>query len=340
MRSLTALLLVVSITLVACNPDETDSPTATPTGVGQTATPASPDDTDATPAGDGFPGSTRCESPEGYSVAYPSSWFTNSGDVVAECGQFSPEEFEVPDGTDERVAPITVYIDPVEFVRAATPNEEFNTELTRATTVIDDRQAVRVEQESTSGGFYPEGIRQTLYIVDLSLGTDDTEPGTLFLDTVEIGDFDYEANVEILDRMARSLQISAGEEPEEDVPVVARYEGGGGGFTLVAEPSGEQACLRIPPEGEPSCLDAPGREEVETALLPLVGQRQVLAGIGGNDVFRVEAHRAGGSVTSVLPTRIPETDVRGWAFATDAQDVERIVWFDLEGNQLGERSLG
>lgn len=122
--------------------------------------------------------------------------------------------------------------------------------------------------------------------------------------------------------------------------MVARYEGGGGGFTLVAEPSGEQICLRIPPEGEPSCLDTPGREEVETALLPLVGERQVLSGIGGNDVFRVEAHRSGGSVTSVLPTRIAETDVRGWAFATDAQDVQRIVWFDLEGNQLGEQSLG
>lgn len=337
MRSLTALLMVVSMALVACSPDDTESPAASPDAT-QTATTASPASSDATPSPD-FPDSARCESPEGYSVSYPSSWFTNSGEVVPECGQFSPEEFEVPQGTDERVAPITIYIDPVEFFRAASPNPDFSTESSRATTVIDGLQAVRVEQESTGEGLNPEGVEETIYMVDLSIGTDDTDPGTLFLTTVDIGDFDYANNVEILDRMARSLQISAGDEPQEDLPVVARYEGGGGGFTLVAESTGEQICMRIPPEGDPSCLDAPNQQDVESMLLPLVGERQVLAGLAGNEVFRIEAHRSDGSVSSVLPTRISDTNLRGWAYATDGGDVEELIWFDLEGNELDAQTL-
>lgn len=167
MRSLLALLLVVSMPLVACDQGGIDAPTATPDrspGATRTPTSASPNAT-AEPGYD-FPDSTRCERPEGYSVSYPASWFTSSGDVVPECGQFSPEEFEVARG-DERVAPITIFIDPVEFFRAANPDSEFSTEIGRASTVIDGRRAVRVEQESTGKGFYADGTRQSLYIIDL-----------------------------------------------------------------------------------------------------------------------------------------------------------------------------
>jgi len=262
-----AVMVWTALALVACN--ET-APEPDPT-----ATQITPNGSDPSPTGSPSPDDpmalgSRCTNPEGFSVSYPHGWHINDGSVVSECSQFSPEEFEVPFGTDERVAPITIYIDPVPFSAAASPNEE--SEESRATTVIDGRQAVRIARTASESGFYPAGTRQAMYLVDLTSGASaEGDARTLFLDTIELGDFEYEANVQILDRMARTLEITTGDRPDNADRAVARYEGGGGGFTVVAEARGSRICVRIPPEGEEYCLDAPPAGGINTARLELLG---------------------------------------------------------------------
>lgn len=334
LRLTAALFLAALLTLIGCG-DGTGSAGDTPSPAGSPTGPAA--SPSVTPDGE-FAEATRCDSPEGYSVSYPASWHTNTGEVVPECGQFAPEPFEVPAGTDERVAPVTIFIDPVEFFRAASPDSETSTELSRATTVIDGRQAVRLEQESTGEGLYPAGVEQTIYVVDLAIGTDDTDPGTLFMTTVDLTEFDYSQSVAVMDRMARTMRITAGDQPEEE-NAVARFEGGAGGFTLVAEATQGQTCLRIPPGGQPACLDNPGSDGVAATQLTLIGPETVLGGLAGPDVFRVDAHQSDGDVLSVLPAGISGTGVRGWAPGGDGSGVTDLRWFDIEGNELGRSTL-
>lgn len=328
-----ALATAALMVLASCTGEEpAPDPTATATATA-TADPAPAD----TSSPEGRPVlSSSCTNPEGFSLSYPEGWFTNDGSVVSECSQFSPEQFDVPRGTDERVAPITAFIDPVPFARAAAPGPD--QEQSRASAVIDGRQAVRIEKIASGDALYPAGTRQVMYLVDLSPGTDSEDARTLFLDTLDVGNFDYEANVPILDRMFRSLQVTAGEEPENAGRAVARYEGGGGAFTVIAEERDDEVCLRIPPEGEPSCVGEPTAGNIDTARLPLVGPENVLAGVAGEEVFRIDARQVDGDVLSFLPTAIAGGESRGWAFAGDAAEVEELIWFGLNGREIGRRS--
>ena len=280
----------------------------------------------------------RCTSPEGFSVSYPDAWFTNDGSVVPECSQFSPEQFQVPEGTDERVAPITIFIDPVPYFRAATP--DLDTEQSRAPTVLDGRQAVRIDSTAGDDGFYPEGTRQIRYMVDLSDGEDaGDEPETMFLDTVGTANFDFETNVGVLDRMARTLTITAGEEPQNADTVVARYGGGGGAFSVVAEEDSGEICFRIPPEGEPDCTGEPTIGDVEVVELTLVGPRAVLAGSAGSQVFRIEARQIDGNPLNYLPVPIGEGEHRGWALTAGSSEVSELIWYGINGRELGRRAV-
>lgn len=303
-------------------------PAVQPTATGTTA--PSPEDPLAL--------TNRCTSPEGFSVSYPESWFTNDGTVVSECSQFSPEQFKVPDGTDERVAPITIFIDPVPYFRAATPNRD--TEQSRAPTVLDGRQTVRIGSTADDDGFYAEGTRQAMYLVDLS-GDGGAGDGseTIFLDTVGTPNFDFGTNVEILDRMARTLTITAGEEPDNADTAVARYGGGGGAFSVVAEEESGEICLRIPPEGRPSCTGEPAAEDVEVLELTLVGPRGVLAGSAGRQVFRIEARRPDDNPLNYLPVPLGDGDSRGWALTAGASEVTELIWYGIDGTELGRQAV-
>lgn len=252
----------------------------------------------------------------------------NSGEILAPCSVFSPEPIEVEPATDVRPGAIVATIDEVDFATAAAPAAR---ELSRAVTAIEGHQAVRVERTATGEALYPAGTRQASYIIDLTLGEDEPTQ-TLIVDTVELPGFDYEQNVEVLDRMAATIDI-----PSTDgiSNVVARYEGGGGGFSVEARPEDGEVCLVIPPEGEPSCLRAPAADQIEITRLPLIGDRLVISGLAGSNVFRIEAHEAEGAVFVFLPVRIPGNEVAGWAFGSTVDDIRRFVWYDIGGNDLG-----
>lgn len=308
----------------------TTTTTATTTTTSPTTTSTSP--TSSTPAttdpeaAAGAP-TVRCDSPEGYSVDYPEAWATNSGDVVPECGQFHPEPFDVTPGTDERVAAVTAFIDPVPFARVAALDQAEDGE--RAATVIDGLQAVRLEYEVQEDALWPVGTPVTLYAVDVST---ETENRTLILDTVGLSQFEYERNQAVLDRMARTLDIEM-DGVSGDPEVVADYRGGGGGFSVEGAVSGNEACLRIPPAGEEVCTDLPAPDQLHT--IQLEDLEPVVAGVTGDDVFAVTAERPDGTTSTVLPAPIGDRDsVGGFSFTFGLDQIERFVLSDVEGAEL------
>lgn len=256
---------------------------------------------------------TRCENPDGFSLSYPQDWSTNAGAVVGECSQFDPEPFTVPAGTDERVVAITAFVDPVAYAEVAAPGDEVD----RAVTTVDGHQALRIEAAGSE--FFGEDTAATRYLIDLSADAN-AEPRTLFLDTIELSGMAYEENVEILDRMVRTIEIdgaSTGDTGAESEDVVARYGGGGTPFAAGGELQGTEPCLTVPLDGDPetTCFSAPGPESIRIA--DLSGELlDVVGGVAGSEVFRVDAELASGTM-SYLPVPIGGSDVAGWILPLD-----------------------
>ncbi|GAB2693236.1 hypothetical protein [Thalassiella azotivora] len=192
-------VVALGLVLAACGAEGDGAPAPTETTTTVTATPTGTPTT--TPTQDG-PELTRCDNPEGFSIAYPEDWSTNSGDVVAACSQFHPEPFDVPAGTDERVAAVVAYVDPVPFDVATDPGAA--TDVDRTPTTVDGRQAVRLEYTATGDALWPAGTPVTLYAVDL---TTESQDRTLFLTTVGTPDMQYEQNQDVLDRMVGTLEL-------------------------------------------------------------------------------------------------------------------------------------
>lgn len=269
-----------------------------------------------------------CENPEGFTISAPVDWATNAGDVVPACSQFNPDPFDVPRGTDERVAAITAYVDPVPFLTAARPDE--NGEEDRAVTTIDGRQAVRISGESSGEGLFPAGTPMTSYLIDVT--PEGGEPATLFVNTIGTAPFDYDTNAVVLDRMARTIVIT---DPavDTDPATIATYVGGGGGFSATAESIEDEVCLRIPPNGEPVCTAPPAGDQVNTITLQDL-DRPVPSGVTGAHVWRIDLVTPEGMTHSYLPVPVPGADVGAYAFAESVKGFERVVLFDVTGEEL------
>lgn len=333
-RAKALVLAALAFAAAACG-DTTESGTPGSTTVADQTTTV-PGPSTSAPAGSttttapALPGGelVRCESPEGFAISAPATWATNEGDVVPRCGHFDPEPFEVPRGTDERVAAITVFVERVPFATAARPRE--GRDAARAVTAADGRQAVRLSYRTTGEGLYPEGTPITSYMVDI--GSEGGEPATLVLNTLGTPPFDYETNTVVLDRMFQTLDITD-ESVATDRSVIAAYRGGGGGFTVSAEATGERICLVIPPDGEPVCTDPPALEQVHTISLRDLAAT-VHAGVTGAEVWRVELLTPSGESHSYLPAPVPGTDFGAYAFPDTVGDFERLVLYDVTGEQL------
>jgi hypothetical protein len=307
------------------SPDQTSAiPTTPPSSTPRvTTTTASP-----LPGGDLM----RCESPAGFAISAPASWHSNEGDVVPRCGQFNPDPFEVPRGTDERVAAIVVYRERVDYATAARPKEDRDED--RFITTVDGRQAVRLSFTTTGEGLYPSGIPVTRYFVDVwPTGGD---PATLVADTLGTEPFDHERNTVVLDRMVQTLDIT---DPRvvTDASVIATYLGGGGGYSVRAEQRSGSICLRIPPKVEPVCAAPPAEDQVNTIPLRDLN-RDVPAGLTGADVWRVEIVARSGETHSYLPAPVPGTRAGAYAFPDTVGEVDRLGLYDVRGNEL--RTVG
>lgn len=328
-RLLLPLLAVFALLAASCGDDDD---TTAPTTTESTSTTTDPSTTDpSTPTDDPTSGWERCDNPDGFSVSYPADWHTNDGSVATACGHFDPEEFEVPDATDERVAAISAFVDDVPFHEVAPPEDDV---LRRSLTTVDGHQAVRTV--GPGGELYGGDTEVTRYAVDLSLGVDDG-PGTLFLDTVDLQTIAYDDAVRVLDDMVRTIELDVGEDAGEQV--VARYEGAAPFSGELAMQDGEP-CVTTPTQGEPQtqCFTLPGSDALRAA--DFSGELfSTYGGVAGPDVFRVEIE-TDASTLSYLPRSVEGTDVRGFVVPIDGADVEQLAWYDVDGEPLGRRTIG
>lgn len=329
-RAGVVVALAVGVALAGCS--SSPEPAASP----ETATSPAP----ARPAGPhatapDLPGgeSVRCENPEGFAVSAPASWATNGGDVVARCGQFHPEPFELSGGTDQRVAAIAAYVDPVLFATVSAPLNRRDE--VRAVTAVDGRQAVRISYRTAAVGLYPEGTPVTAYFVDMQ--PEGGRPATLIMNTLGLPPFDYEANTVVLDRMFRTLEITDASVATAPNVIAAYRRGGGGGVSVVAEATGEGICLSVSPDGEEFCAVSPGSHEVQTIVLRSSdgsADATVHAGVTGAGVWRVDLVTSSGETFSYLPAPVPGSDAGAYAFHGLAGGFERIVLYDVTAKEL------
>lgn len=199
MRLFLTAMVAALVTLPACENSTNDNGDAEPQEtVAPTAGSPSPRETSVDMA--------TCKNPEGFSISYPGEWHVNSGDVVPACAQFNPEPFEVPEGTDERVAAITAFVDPVPFERISAPDERRDAD--RQEMAISGHPAVRLEYGAGRNSIWPDGTPITTYMIDFP-ANDKGRQRTLLIDTVGLEAFDYERNQEVLDRMADTIQITS-----------------------------------------------------------------------------------------------------------------------------------
>ena len=185
---------------VSCDGDD-DGGAAGPTTTGEdvtTSTTAGPTTTTTGPTTTPGMDLVRCSNPD-FSVGYPRSW------VERTCSQFHRQPFESRGATDDRVAAITAYVDPVPFAVATDPEGVQNLERTELE--IDSRPAARLSYQTGGDGLYPPGTPVTFFAVDLPAGPEG-QARTLFLDTVGLSGFAYEENVEVLNRMASTVDIT------------------------------------------------------------------------------------------------------------------------------------
>lgn len=191
---LAGLAVVVLLSLaMGCSPDE---PPAEPPDI-PTATP------EPTPSPNPDEQWTSCTSPDGYAIDYPADWATNDDpiDELAPCSLFDPEPGQLRTEGPQLPADIavTVTVEAASFreVVAEDPHAE---ELDRLEATVDGREAVRVEQEATGEGLYPQGQRSTFWAVDLA--------GVTFVArTFDVGDPDYVVKQEALDEMVASVRL-------------------------------------------------------------------------------------------------------------------------------------
>jgi hypothetical protein len=139
----------------------------------------------------------RCEhEDDGYSVAYPATWHTES------CAFFHPDEFEAPERTELLGVAIVISREPVAF-DAITSDQPTREGVSSEELEVAGRPAVRLEYESTGDGLLPEGT--PVYEVLVDLGGE-----TLIAGTRGLGELDFEANKAVLDRMVESLRLGEG----------------------------------------------------------------------------------------------------------------------------------
>lgn len=337
-----------STTDVAAATSDSSSTTAT-TATTTTSAPSLPATSPDAPSGDDgadLLGAT-CESPEGFTISYPADWVTNDAEVGPPCTLFDPDSIQAAGSSADRAAAIRTWIDRSPFNRASRSSGDRG----RALTTVDGRQAVRINGVAGTDGPLRPGTRWTRYVIDLSVGTDDG-PGTLLLDVVDTGEIDFDAARTVLDRMVASIDIAVG--PDAEGLTIARFEDGGAPLVVSAAVEGDELCLRAQPPADgsdgadPPVEVPPGAaggecpEELGSdglATITLGGDTPILAGTAGDDVYEVRA-TVGDETLAFLPVTVEGTTTRAWALPVAPDQVQAVVWYDVDGLDLGRLDLG
>lgn len=226
-------VLALGVGLGACSDDE--EPTATGGGEGTTPMMTSPrpsatsssttteatattgsTTTEATappttPGGDaGLVLDQRCENPLGFSVAYPTGWFTNTDPAPEPCVWFAPVAITVPtEATDALLGPVSIRIqEGVSLADVANPSQEFEQTVSSEQLTVAGRPAVRIESVATGQGLLDQGTRILAYAVEVAPAADGT-PRVLTATSIECCNVAFDDATPILDAMVATLDITA-----------------------------------------------------------------------------------------------------------------------------------
>jgi hypothetical protein len=136
----------------------------------------------------------------GYAVRYPADWHVNTGELVAPCSLFDPDPIEVPRDSEIPVSiAVMIGIEPVPLA-TLTGDVLGRRELTRQPLMVQGREAMRIDGESTGEGLYDRGIHSYEYFVALG-------DSTLTAATYEVGSLPLERKRLILDAMMETLEF-------------------------------------------------------------------------------------------------------------------------------------
>lgn len=189
-RSLVLAIVVLTSVAAACEREPSVPPGAAP------ATDTDRRDTDMAMAK-----TTACVNRvEGYVVQYPAGWHVNNGDILSPCAAFDPDPVEIPRAS-ELPLEIAIVIDfePVSFA-TLTGEVLGRRDLVRQVTMVDGREGVRIESETTGEGLHERGIRMYQYFVNLG----DT---TMVAATYDAGPLPFERKRRILDAMMTAFEF-------------------------------------------------------------------------------------------------------------------------------------
>jgi hypothetical protein len=249
-------------------------------------------------------------------VSYPTDWWASTGELA--CGSFAPTELDLTPNTDT-TAPVMIFADPVEFRIAVAPTESRD-ELSRAVSTVDGRQAVRIVS-TVQEGLYPVGTEVTSYFVELE--PVDDAPRTLVATTADIGAYDYERNVTLLDEMAHTIRLDS---PGPN-NLIASYRGGGAPFDVFAGADGAETCLTVDPGEATTCLAAPAGNRVNADVIG-----DALVGLAGPDVFQIQVENG----VSFLPVDT-DSGTSAWAVPFDGSEFE-VLGSDGDTVRIRERT--
>jgi hypothetical protein len=147
------------------------------------------------------PSLTRCSNSAGrYSIGYPSSWKTNTGNGVEPCRFFHPTPFAVQPHSEEPLVAISVKREPMTLDTFVQGNMGSSYEvLQQEQLTLAGRPAVRLELRATSESpLLPPGTREYLY----AIGDGDS---VIRASTLAVRGLDYPGNKAVLDKMVRTL---------------------------------------------------------------------------------------------------------------------------------------
>jgi hypothetical protein len=146
-------------------------------------------------------GSQEClNREEGYAVSYPEGWRVNTGDVLGNCSVFDPDPVRIPrDSEMPTDLAIVIGFQPVTIGTVA--GEMLGRrEISRETTTVDGRAAIRMESETTGEGLHEAGLRSYVYFVDLG-------DSTMIAATHDSGRLPFARKRLILDAMMASFDF-------------------------------------------------------------------------------------------------------------------------------------
>lgn len=135
-------------------------------------------------------------------MTYPDDWNVNDPEAGSACAWFHPKPFELPQNTEATHIAIRIAIENVSFEDVSegiTSGPGVQEVVSQREGTVAGRNSLRVEIIGSDEGFYPEGTRQTIWLVNW-------EEDSLVASTTSVAEGEYSDNVRILDRMIASLE--------------------------------------------------------------------------------------------------------------------------------------